>query len=397
VKTTVALLLAVTLAVPAFAADKHYGPGVTDTSIKIGQTMSYSGPVSAYGVIGRTEAAYFKALNEAGGVNGRKIDLISLDDGYSPARALEQTRRLVERDEVLAIASTLGTPTNLAIRKYLNDKHVPQIFVVSGAKEFQQPKLYPWTIPFDSSYGSEGRAYAGYILKTKPNAKIAVLYQDDDLGREYLDGLRKGLGAHANMIVATASYQPTDPLIESQVIALHGSGADVLMEFGTGKFVSQAIRKSYDLGWHPEQFIGSIAASVAASLKPAGLEKSIGVISASHLRDPSEPGADQDPEMRQWLDFMKTKYPEGDPTNAFTIFGYSVAMAVTEALRRCGDDLTRDNLLKVMTHFSKFRVPVLTPGASITITPTDYESIKQLRLRRFDGKVWRSFGDLIED
>jgi branched-chain amino acid transport system substrate-binding protein len=391
------LLLSLLLIAPAVAAEKHYGPGVTDTSIKIGQTMSYSGPVSAYGVIGRTEAAYFKALNEAGGVNGRKIEFLSLDDGYSPGRALEQTRRLVERDEVLAIASTLGTPTNLAIRKYLNDRHVPQIFIVSGAKDFQQPKLYPWTIPFDSSYGAEGRAYAGYILKTKPQAKIAVLYQNDDLGREYLAGLKQGLGAHANMIVATASYEPTDPLIESQIIALHGSGADVLMEFGTGKFVSQAIRKSYDMGWHPTQFVGSIAASVAASLKPAGLEKSIGVISASHLRDPSEPGADQDPEMRQWLTFMHTKYPEGDPTNAFTIFGYSVAMAVTEALRRCGDDLTRENLLAVMTHMTKFRVAVLTPGASITITPTDYESIKQLRLRRFDGKVWQSFGDLIEE
>ena len=394
---SLSLLLTLLLVTPAFAADKHYGPGVTDTSIKIGQTMSYSGPVSAYGSIGHTEAAYFKALNQAGGVNGRRIDFISLDDGYSPARAVEETRRLVESDQVLAIVSTLGTPTNLAIRKYLNVKHVPQIFIVSGAKDFQQPKLYPWTIPFDSSYGAEGRAYAGYILKTKPDAKIAVLYQDDDLGREYLAGLKQGLGAHAGMIVATASYQPTDPIVESQIISLHGSGADVLMEFGTGKFVAQAIRKSYDMGWHPLQFVGSTAASVAASLKPAGLDKSIGVVSASHLRDPSEPGADKDPEMQQWLTFMKTNYPEGDPTNAFTIFGYSVAMAVTEALRRCGDDLTRENLLNVMTHITKYRVPVLTPGASITITPTDYESIKQLRLRRFDGKVWQSFGDLIRD
>src|SRR5665213_1374758 len=244
-----AIIVGAALLPPAQAADKHYGPGVTDTAIKIGQTMSYSGPVSAYGVIGRTEAAYFKALNAAGGINGRKVEFLSVDDGYSPAKALEQTRRLVEQDEVLAIMGTLGTPTNLATRKYLNGKHVPQFFIASGAAAFQDPKHFPWTIPLDSSYRSEGRAYAAYILATKPAAKIAVIYQNDELGKEYLDGLRTGLGAHAAMIVGTASYETTDPSIDSQIITLQGSGADTLMEFGTGKFVSQAIRKSYDLGW----------------------------------------------------------------------------------------------------------------------------------------------------
>jgi branched-chain amino acid transport system substrate-binding protein len=373
----------------ALAAEKHYGPGVTDTEIRIGQTMSYSGPVSAYGVIGHTETAYIKALNEAGGINGRKVDFLSLDDGYSPAKALEQTRRLVEQDEVLAIMGTLGTPTNLATRKYLNDKGVPQFFIASGAGVFQDPARFPWTIPLDSSYRSEGRAYAKYILETRPGAKLAVIYQDDELGKEYLDGLRSGLGARADaMIVATASYETTDPSINSQIITLQGAGADTLMEFGTGKFVSQAIRKSYDMDWHPAQFVASIAASVAASLKPAGLEKSVGVISASHLRDPSEPGARDDPEMKLWLDFMTKHYPEGDPDNAFTLFGYSVAIAMTESLRRCGDDLTRDHLLDVVRHFDGVRVPVLIPGAGITVTPTDYESVKQMRLRRFDGNVW---------
>jgi len=383
------------VAATAVAADKHYGPGVTDTEIKIGQTMSYSGPVSAYGVIGRTEAAYFKALNEAGGINGRKVNFLSLDDGYSPPKALEQTRRLVEQDEVLAIMGTLGTPTNMATRQYLNTQKVPQFFIASGAGVFQDPKRFPWTIPLDSSYRSEGRAYAKYILETKPGAKIAVLYQNDELGKEYLDGLKTGLGAHADMIVATASYETTDPVIDSQVIALEGSHADALLEFGTGKFVSQAIRKSYDMGWHPTQFVASIAASVAASLKPAGLDKSIGVISASHLRDPSEPGAADDPEVKAWLDFMAKHYPEGDPTNAFTIFGYSVAMAVAESLRRCGDELTREKLLDVVTHMEGFRVPVLIPGASITVTPTDYESVKQMRMRRFDGAAWQPITGII--
>jgi ABC-type branched-subunit amino acid transport system substrate-binding protein len=389
------LLAALAFGGAAHAADKHYGPGVTDGEIKIGQTMSYSGPVSAYGVIGKTETAYFKALNEAGGVNGRKIVFLSLDDAYSPAKALEQTRRLVEQDEVLAIMGTLGTPGNLATRQYLNDKHVPQFFIASGAGVFQDPKRFPWTIPLDSSYRSEGRAYAKYILETKPAAKIAVFYQNDELGKEYVEGLKTGLGAHADMIVATASYEPTDPIVDSQVIALQGSGADVLMEFGTGKFVSQAIRKSFDMDWHPTQFVASIAASVAASLRPAGLDKSVGVISASHLRDPSEPGARDEPEMKVWLDFMAKHYPEGDPDNAFTLFGYSVAMAVTESLRRCGDDLTREKLLDVVTHMEGFRVPVLIPGAAITVTPNDYESVKQMRMRRFDGAAWQAISGII--
>jgi len=381
----------------ARAEDKHYGPGVTDTEIKIGQTMSYSGPVSAYGVIGRTEAAYFRVVNESGGINGRKINFISVDDAYSPAKALEQTRKLVEQDEVLAIMGTLGTPTNLATRGYLNDKHVPQFFIASGAGVFQEPARYPWTIPLDSSYRSEGRAYARYILAEKPAAKIAVLYQNDDLGKEYLSGLREGLGPRADaMVVATASFETSDPVIDSQIITLQGSGADVLLEFGTGKFVSQAIRKAYDMDWHPLQFIGSIAATVSASLKPAGLEKSVGVMSASHLRDPSEPGARDDPEIKAWLDFMAKHYPEGDTENALTLFGYSVAIAITESLRRCGDDLTREHLLEIVTHFDHVRVPVLVLGASITVTPTDYESVKQMRMRRFDGTKWQPVGALID-
>jgi branched-chain amino acid transport system substrate-binding protein len=398
-RTKVAPALSVGLAVAfvachlsvAAAAAKHYGPGVSDTEIKIGQTMPYSGPLSAYGsAIGNAEQAYFRALNRHGGIKGRKVTLLSLDDGYEPAKALEQVRRLVEADGVLAIMGTIGTAPNLAMRKYLNARKVPQFFVLSGASAFDQPERFPWTVPFNMTYRSESRIYAKFILATKSAPKIAVLYQDDDLGREYLAGLRAGLGARARtLIVATASYGPSDPSVDSQIITLQSSGANTLVEFAIGKFVAQAIRKSYDLGWHPLQIVSITGASIKAALKPAGLDKSIGIVTASSFRDPSEPGLAADPEARKWLEFMKRDYPEGDPTNGFTLAGYSLAMLTTEVLRRCGDDLTRDNLLRVVTHLDRVRVPLLIPGASITITPTDYESIRHVQFRRFDGKTWQ--------
>ena len=386
-----ALVWAAFLLSPAAAAEKHYGPGVTDTDIKIGQTMPYSGPLSGYGsAIGGTEQAYFRALNRKGGLKGRKVTLLSLDDGYAPAKALEQARHLVEADGVLAIMGTIGTAPNLAMRKYLNDRKVPQFFVLSGAGAFDQPGRFPWTVMFNMTYRSEGRTYASFILATKTAPKIAVLYQDDDLGREYLAGLRAGLGDRAGtVIVATASYNPTDPSIDSQIITLKNTEADTLVEFAIGKFVAQAIRKSYDLGWHPLQIVSITGASIKAALEPAGLDKSIGIVTASSFRDPSEPDLATDPEAKQWLDFMKRDYPEGDPTNGFTLAGYSLAMLTTEVLRRCGDDLTRDNLLRVVTHLDHFRVPLLVPGASVTITPTDYELVKHVQFRRFDGKTWR--------
>ena len=386
-----ALAMCALAASPALA-QKHYDAGATDTEIVIGQTMPYSGPLSGYGSnIGGAEQAYFRALNKKGGVNGRKVKLISLDDGYAPAKALEQTRRLVEEDKVLAIMGTIGTAPNLATRKYLNDHKIPQFFVLSGADVFDQPKDFPWTIPLGTTYRFDGRAFADFIVAAKPKAKIGVLYQDDDLGRGYLAGLREGLGqARASMIVATAGYHATDPNIDSQIISLQSSGADTLVEFAIGKFVAQAIRKSYDLGWHPLHLVSVTGASTKAALQPAGFEKSIGIITGSAFRDPSEPGLAADPEIKTWLDFMKRDYPEGDPTNEFTLAGYSLGMLTTEILRRCGDDLTRENLLRVVTHLDHYRVPLLVPGASVTITPSDYESVKHIQFRRFDGKTWQT-------
>jgi branched-chain amino acid transport system substrate-binding protein len=378
------------------AADKNYGPGVTDTEIKIGQTEPYSGPASAYGAVGLAQAAYFKMLNEQGGINGRKINLLSVDNSYSPPKAFEATRRLVEQDQVLAIMGTLGTPPNVAVHKYLHEAHVPNLAIISGAGAFKDPAHFPWTMSVFASYRSEGKIYGKYILATKPEAKIAVLYQNDDFGRDYLAGLKEGLGGQAEkMVVAVASYEVADPTVDSQIVSLRASGADVLMEFGGPKAVAQAIRKSYDIGWRPQQFVSNPGASVGTTLKPAGLEKSIGITTAASRRDPSDPRWADDPDMKTYREFMRKYYPEGDPESPEAILGYDIGYFTADILRRCGDNLTREHLIDIATHTQGAHYPAMFPGATYTVSPTDYDGFKQFQLLRFDGERYVPVGDLI--
>jgi branched-chain amino acid transport system substrate-binding protein len=379
------------------SAETKYGPGVSDTEIKIGQTMPYSGPLSAASVIGKSENAYFRMLNERGGINGRRVRLISLDDQYSPPKTLEQTRRLVEQDEVLAIIGSFGTPTNAAIQKYLNNRGVPQLFIQAGAARWNDPAHFPWTMPLVNLLRSEAKVYAGYLLRTNPAARIAVLYQNDDFGRDYLEGLREKLGAQADrMIVATASYEATDPTVDSQIVMLHSSGADTLLIAAGGKFAAQAIRKTFDIGWHPTRFIAEVSSSLAV-LGAAGLDKSAGVITATSSKSVGDPQWANDPDYLAWRDFMRNYYPEGDAADAFAFVGYSNAVLFAEILRRCGDNLTREDLMAVATHLHAVRMPALLPDVSVTTTPTDYNPLKQMRLQHFDGNRWVLFADVIEE
>jgi branched-chain amino acid transport system substrate-binding protein len=349
-----ALLLAALLSAgPAALAQKQYGPGVSDGEIRIGQTMPYSGPASAYGTIGRAELAYFAGINRSGGVNGRKITLLSLDDSLSPPKTVEQTRKLVEQENVLLMFSTLGTPTSMAVRKYLNERQVPQLFVASGAAAWGDWEHYPWTMGWQPNYQTEARIYAKYLLENRPDARIALLYQDDDYGKDYLKGLRDGLGERADkMLVAVATYETSDPSIDSQVAALEGSGADVFFNGGTPKFGAQAIRKAYDLGWHPLQLLASVSTSVSAVLAPAGLEKAKDIISIGYLKDPTDPQWQEDPGFRDWLAFMRQDYPEGSIADNYNVSGYSLAQTLVEVLRRCGDDLSR---IRIKTAPDDFR------------------------------------------
>ena len=325
----------------------QYGPGVSDTEIKIGNTMPYSGPASAYGTIGKAEAAYFTMVNEQGGINGRKINFISRDDGYSPPKTVEVVRKLVEEDQVLLIFNPLGTPPNTAIRGYLNENKVPQLFVATGADKWNDPKDFPWTMGYQPSYRIEARIYGRYILKELPNAKIALLYQNDDFGKDYLIGLREGLGDKADkMIVATKTYETSDPTVDSQIAALQGSGADVLVTAAIPKFAAQAIRKVYDIGWKPSHFVSNVSSSVGAVMKPAGPEKAIGVISATYGKDPTDPQWQDAPDMKEWLAWMKKYYPAGNITDASNTYGYGVAYLMVAVLKACGDDLTRENVMK---------------------------------------------------
>ena len=377
-------------------AEKKYIPGVTDTEITIGQTMPYSGPLSGDGTIGKAEAAYFHMINDRGGVNGRRIRLLSLDDGYSPPRTVEQTRKLVEAEEVLLIFSSLGTPTNFAIHAYLNAKKVPQLFAVSGASKFNDPKHFPWTIGWHPSFQTEASIYARYILKHKPGAKIGVLYQDDTLGKEYLKGLREGLGDQAaTMIVSEVSYQPTDPTVDSQIITLKGSGADTFVDFSTSKAAAQAIRKAYDIGWRPLHILIQIATSVSAVLTPAGLDKSVGLLSAGYFKDPTDPQWADDAALKDWLAWMTRYYPEGDRTDRQNVQGYTLAQALVQVLKQCGDDLTRENVMKQAGNLKEVGLPMLLPGIKINTSPTDYALFKQLWLQKFDGKQWKVFGELM--
>jgi branched-chain amino acid transport system substrate-binding protein len=379
----------------ALAAGQH-GPGASDTEIKIGNTMPYSGPASAYGIIGKTEGAYFAMINEQGGINGRKINFISRDDGYSPPKTVEQVRQLVEQDQVLLLFSTLGTPTNTAIHGYLNDNKVPQLFVATGADQWNDPKRFPWTMGLIPSYGTEAHIYAHYILKNLPNAKIAVLYQNDDFGKDYLNGLREGLGEKAGqLIVATQSYETTDPTVDSQIVALQGSGADVLLTAAIPKFAAQAIRKVYDIGWTPTHFLTSVSNSVGTVMKSAGFEKGVGIISAAFAKDPTDPQWQDTTEYKEWLAFMKKYNASANIADVQAGIGYSYAQTLVAVLTASGDNLTRENIMKQAASLHGLKLPMLLPGITLSTGATDFAPIKQMQLEKFDGTTWKLFGDVI--
>jgi branched-chain amino acid transport system substrate-binding protein len=389
-----ALVAALALAGPA-AAQKKYSPGASDSEIKIGNIMPYSGPASAYGTIGRSEAAYFKMINEQGGINGRKIDFITLDDGYSPPKAVEQVRKLVEQDEVLLVFQPLGTPSNSAIQQYMNAKKVPQLFVATGASKWGDPQHFPWTMGWQPSYQTEAKIYAKYVLQTKPDAKIGVLYQNDDFGKDYLKGIKDGLGDKAaKMIVAEASYEVTDATVDSQIVTLKGSGADVFFNITTPKFAAQAIRKSYDVDWHPLQLLTNVSISVGSVMTVAGLEKGVDIITADYRKDPVDPQWQDDPAMKEWRAFMAKYYPEGDIKDNSNVYGYTVAQTLVQTLKQCGDNLTRENIMKQAASLD-MSPGLLAPGVKITTSATDFYPIKQMRLQKFDGKSWVPFGPAI--
>jgi len=390
--SAIGLVFATALALAA----GQYGPGVSDSEIKIGNTMPYSGPASAYGIIGKTETAYFRMVNEHGGINGRKVNFISRDDGYSPPKTVEQVRQLVEQDQVLFLFSTLGTPTNTAIHGYLNDNKVPQLFVASGADQWDDPKHFPWTMGFIPSYGTEAHIYARYILQNLPNSKIGVLYQNDDFGKDYLNGLRDGLGDKAaKMIVATQSYETTDPTVDSQVVALQASGADVLLTVAIPKFAAQAIRKVYDTGWKPTHFLTSVSNSVGTVMKSAGYEKGVGIISAAFAKDPTDPQWQDTPEDQEWLAFMKKYNASANLADIQGAVGYSYAQIMVAVLKACGDNLTRENLMKQATSLQNVALPMLLPGITLSTSATDFAPIKQMQLEKFDGATWKLFGEVI--
>ncbi|HUK59022.1 MAG TPA: ABC transporter substrate-binding protein [Stellaceae bacterium] len=377
-------------------AQKKYAPGITDTEIKFGQTLPLSGPVSAYGQIGRAEEAYFQMINDQGGVNGRKLTLVQADDGYSPPKTVEQTRKLVEEQKVAFIFSSIGTPTNLSVEKYLNDRKVPQLWIGSGSHDFAQPKRFPWTIAFLPSYLIQGSIYAKYILANKPDAKIAVLRQNDDFGKDLYDGFVGGLGDKAKqMIVATATYEVSDPSVDQQVISLRGSGADTLFVAATPKFSAQAIRKVYDIGWKPLYFVNFEGSAVSAVLKPAGLDKSVGLISTAYLKDPTDPQWKDDPGFKDWLAWMNKYMPGGDVADLFNITGYTEGMMLVHILKACGDDLSRENIMHQVMNLKHVTLPTFQPGVEIDTAPDDYVPLKQMRLVRFDGKTWVPFGSAI--
>jgi ABC-type branched-subunit amino acid transport system substrate-binding protein len=377
-------------------AQKKYDTGATDTEIKIGNIMPYSGPASAYGIIGKTEAAYFKKINAEGGINGRKINFISYDDAYSPPKTVEQARKLVESDEVLFIFNSLGTPPNSAIHKYMNAKKVPQLFVATGATKWNDSKDFPWTMGWQPNYQSESRIYAKYLLKEKPDAKIAVLYQNDDYGKDYLKGLKDGLGAKAaTMIVAEESYETTEPSIDNHIVKLKATGADVFINITTPKFAAQAIKKIAEIEWKTLHILNNVSASVGSVIKPAGYENSQGIISAAYLKDVSDTQWKDDTGMKQFLDFMAKDFPEGDKLDGGTIVGYGVAQTLVQVLKQCGDDLTRENVMKQAASLKDFRTEVLLPGIAINTSASDFAPISQLQLMRFKGEKWELFGDVV--
>ena len=377
-------------------AQKKYDTGATDTEIKIGNIMPYSGPASAYGVIGKTEAAYFKKINDAGGINGRKINFISYDDAYSPPKTVEQARKLVESDEVLFIFNSLGTPPNSAIQKYMNSKKVPQLFVATGATKWNDPKDFPWTMGWQPNYQSETQIYAKYLLKTKPDAKIAVLYQNDDYGKDYLKGLKDGLGAKAaSMILIEESFEVSEPSIDNHIVKLKSLNADVFVNITTPKFAAQAIKKMSEIGWKPLHFLNNVSASVGSVIKPAGFENSQDIISAAYLKDASDKQWDTDPGMKEFYAFLEKDFPEGNKLDGSVVVGYGVAQTMVKVLQMCGDNLTRENIMKQAASLKDFRTEVLLPGIKINTGPADFAPISSLQLMRFKGEKWELFGDVI--
>ena len=378
-------------------AQKKYDTGATDTEIKIGNIMPYSGPASAYGVIGKTEAAYFKKINDAGGINGRKINFISYDDGYSPPKTVEQARKLVESDEVLFIFNSLGTPPNTAIQKYMNAKKVPQLFVATGATKWNDPKDFPWTMGWQPSYQSEARIYAKYILKEKPNAKIAILYQNDDYGKDYPAGMKDVLGDNWDKYVVKAvTYEVTDPTIDSQITSLRAAGCDVLVTVAIPKFAVQTIRKVYDLGWKPMHILNSVAVSVGLVMEPVGPEKGVGIVSTGYLKDPTDPGFKDDAGMKEWRDFMAKYLPGADINDITYVYAYSCCKTLIQVLKQCGDNFSRENIMRQATSLKDLELPTLLPGIKINTSPTNYRPMRALQLMRWDGKTWARFGNVIE-
>ncbi|MDB5484351.1 MAG: Extracellular ligand-binding receptor [Tardiphaga sp.] len=390
-----AIALSAVAAQPAFA-QKQYGPGVTDTEIKIGQTMPYSGPASAYGVQGRMEEAYYAMVNAKGGINGRKINLLSLDDGYSPPKTVEQTRRLVEQDEVLAIIGTIGTPTNSAIQKYLNGKKVPQIFISTGAAKWDDPKNFPWTTALYPPYQMEGQVFAKYLLKNKPDAKLGVFSANDDAGKDYVKGLKEGLGDKAKtMIVKEVTYETSEPTVDSQIVALKASGADTMFTMATPKFGAQAIKKVHELGWKPLNFIVSVSSSIKGALEPAGLEASKGLLTALAAKTPTDPRWQESADVKEFKEFFTKWYPKGDMADGSNVTGYISAFMTVKVLEACGDNLTRENLMKQATSLNKVVAPLLLPGITISTRPDRFSPYTQMQIARFDGTSWVPEGEVL--
>jgi branched-chain amino acid transport system substrate-binding protein len=388
---------AIAVSSPALA-QKKYDAGANDKEIKIGNINPYSGPASAYGLIGKTIGAYFNKINAEGGINGRKITYISYDDAYSPPRAVEQVRKLVESDEVLLVFQPLGTPGNTAIQKYMNSKKVPQMFVATGATKWNDPKGNPWTIGWQPNYQSEGRIYAQYVLKNHPNGKIGILYQNDDYGKDYVKGLKDGLGDKAKtMIISELPYETADPTVDSQIINLKASGADVFFNVTTPKFAAQAIKKAHEIGWQPVHLLNNVSNSVGSVLRPAGLEASKGLLSTGYTKDPTDPAWNNDAGKKEWLAFMDKYFPEGDKNSSFTVYGYTVAQTLVEVLKNAKDDLTRANVMKQAASLKNLSHPMLLPGITINTSATDFAPIKQMQMQKFNGERWELFGPIMGD
>jgi branched-chain amino acid transport system substrate-binding protein len=398
--TTKLAVLSTALAVIAASssgalAQKKYDTGASDTEIKIGNIMPYSGPASAYGVIGKTEEAYFKKINAEGGINGRKINFVSYDDGYSPPKTVEQARKLVESDEVLFIFNSLGTPPNSAIQKYMNSKKVPQLFVATGATKWNDPKDFPWTMGWQPNYQSETQISAKYILKNYPNAKIGVLYQNDDYGKDYLKGLKDGLGSKTSMIVLEESYEVSEPTIDSHIVKLKATGADVFVNITTPKFAAQAIKKNAEIGWKPVHFLNNVSASVGSVMKPAGFENGQDIISSNYLKDPTDSQWKTDAGMKAWNEFLDKYYPEANRADASVMYGYTVAQGLVQALKQCGDNLTRENVMKQAASIKDLELGGLLPGVKVNTSATDFAPISQLQLMKFKGETWERFGEVM--